>query len=191
MGLKIKSWNDVLAIMLSIFILFGIIGIVTDFWNWKQAIDIIKKEMPTEYQAQPYTFIKGFGYIPFVWRGNFKRISVTAKGTPNNIGDLTYVVLQIGSHEPFFVNLKNGYGDFHSKELTEDDLKSGNTWYEQEFKDAVVYVKLTPISYDDGAKVKVLVFMETEENHWLREVTFKMTYHSCGGGYWQGGWVKG
>jgi len=168
-----------------------VLCVIVDFINYKVQLNSLEQAMPTQGIYQPSIFIRGFGYIPFVWKGNFKRISVTGKGTSNSIGDMNYAVLQIGNHEPFFVNLKNGYGSFHSRELTEDDFRSGNTWYEQEFKDAVVYVKLTPISYDnDGTKVKVLVFMETEENHWLREVTFKMTYHSCGGGYWQGGWYR-
>jgi hypothetical protein len=54
----------ILVICLSV-----IVGIV-DFINWKSTSNIIKKEMPTSGIGGQW--IKGFGYIPFVWNGNIK-----------------------------------------------------------------------------------------------------------------------
>jgi len=183
-GFKVQSWDDMWKAVLSIAIVIIIVFMLVDFISWRTALDIIKKEMPTEYQAQPYTFIKGYGYVPLLWRGNFKKLSVTALGTPDKIGEISYIVLQIGDHQAFWVSLKNGYGDYHAK-------KSNNDWYNQDFIDAEVYVHLEPIKYNNNTcNVKMLIFMETEERHFIRQVNITMIYHSCTGS-WTGGWVKG
>jgi len=182
-GFKVQSWDDAWKAVLSIAIVIIIVFMLVDFISWRTALDIIKKEMPTEYQAQPYTFIKGYGYVPLLWRGNFKKLSVTALGTPDKIGEISYIVLQIGDHEAFWVSLKNGYGDYHAK-------KSDNDWYNQDFVDAEIYCKVDAIEIkEDVAKVKVLLFIETEEKHWIRIFRFDMKYKSCTK-TWYGNWIK-
>jgi hypothetical protein len=184
MGFRILNWDDAWKAVLSIAIVIIIIFMLVDFISWRTALDIIKKEMPIEYQAQPYTFIRGFGYVPLVWRGNFKKLSVTALGTPDKIGEISYIVLQIGDHEAFWVNPKNGYETYHAKSGNEND------WYNQDFVDAEVYCKVDATEIkEDVAKVKVLLFIQTEERNWIRIFRFDMKYKSCTK-TWYGGWTK-
>jgi hypothetical protein len=186
MGFRILNWDDAWKAVLSIAIVIIIVFMLVDFISWRTALDIIKKEMPIEYQAQPYTFIKGYGYVPLLWRGNFKLFSVTTFGTAERIDEISYIVLQIGDHQAFWVNLKKGYGTYHAKNESENE----NDWYNQDFVDAEVYAKVDAIEIkEEIAKVKVLLFIETEEKHWIRIFNFNMQYKSCTK-TWYGGWYK-
>ena len=179
MGIKIKS-SEIKNWLVIIICVLIIIGFLTDFVNWRQALNIIKKDMSIKYQAQLHIFIRGYGYIPFLWRGNFKRISIDASGTSTSIGDVTDLILQIGDHNPFWIHVKGGYGNYIAKNSN------------QEFKEISVYVKVIPLKYyltdHYHCDVKILVFAETEERHYLRQVNAMLTW-SCGQ-YWYGGWVK-
>ena len=68
MGIKIKS-SEIKNWLIIIICVLIIIGFLTDFVSWRQASNIIKKEMPTS--GIEYTSIKGFDYIPFMWRFQF------------------------------------------------------------------------------------------------------------------------
>ena len=87
MGIKIKS-SEIKNWLIIIICILIIIGFLADFVSWRQALNIIKKEMPIEYQAQLHLFIKGYGYIPFLWHRNFKRISIDTSGTSTSVGDV-------------------------------------------------------------------------------------------------------
>jgi hypothetical protein len=187
-GFKIQGWDDAWKAVLSIAIVIIIVFMLVDFISWRTALDIIKKDLPISGPV-PSIFIRGYGYIPFVWHGNFKRISIDASGTSTSVGDVTDLILQMGDHNPFWMHIKGGYGDYIAKLIP--DLE-GNEWYNQEFRGISVYVKVIPIKYyltdHYHCDIKILVFAETEEKHYLRQVKATLTW-SCGQ-YWYGGWYK-
>ena len=188
-GFKIQSWNDVWRVVSSIAIIIVIVFMLVDFISWRAALSIIKKDLPTEYQVVPHTFIRGYGYVPLLWRGNFKRISIDTSGTPTSVGDVTDLVLQIGDHNPFWMHIKGGYGGYTAKLIP--DQKGGEE-YNQGFREISVYVKVIPLRYyltdHYHCDVKMLIFAETEERHYLRQVKATLTW-SCAQ-YWYGGYSK-
>ena len=183
MGIKIKS-SEIKNWLIIIICILIIIGFLTDFVSWRQALNIIKKDMSIKYQAQLHIFIKGYGYIPFLWRGNFKRISIDTSGTPTSVGDVTDLVLQIGDHNPFWMHIKGGYGGYTAKLIPD---QKGNEWYNQGFREISVYVKVIPLRYyltdHYHCDVKMLIFAETEERHYLRQVKATLTW-SCRQFWW-------
>jgi len=63
-----------------------IIGTVVDFINWRTALDIIKKEIPMQGINVPaFINVKGFGYVPFVWRSGPLSGQLILLATPDGI----------------------------------------------------------------------------------------------------------
>ena len=77
MSLKIKSWKDVQAIVLSVAVIIIIIAMLMDFINYKEAAGLIKSKVPTSGPNAVY-MAGGSRYVPFRWAGPLKgRIYLT------------------------------------------------------------------------------------------------------------------
>jgi hypothetical protein len=194
-GFKVQSWDDAWKAVLSIAIVIIIVFMLVDFISWRTALDIIKKEMPAQGIYQPSIFIRGIGYIPFVWRGNFKQFYYHSN-YEDQIEKPYLIGFQLGNHELFYI-YPNGsnWSDYHSKneKLREQGIE--NDWQYQEFEDAIIYVKITSTKfyekdYKKYCDIKILVFMETEEKHYFRTFNLTLERFNCGGGYWSGVWKK-
>jgi len=126
MGIKIKS-SEIKNWLVIIICVLIIIGFLTDFVNWRQALNIIKKEMPTS--GIGYTFIKGFGYIPFIWNGNIKgKITIKSSYEDAKIEQpmkISYWLVQDGDStisdgyidRGFLVTRKREEGDYRWEEI--------------------------------------------------------------------------
>jgi len=126
MGIKIKSSEikNWLTIVICVLI---IIGFLADFVSWRQALNVIKKEIPTS--GIGYTFIKGFGYIPFIWNGNIKgKITIKSSYEDAKIEQpmkISYWLVQDGDStisdgyidRGFLVTRKRAEGDYRWEEI--------------------------------------------------------------------------
>ena len=126
MGIKIKS-SEIKNWLVIIICVLIIIGFLADFVSWRQALNIIKKEMPTS--GIGYTFIKGFGYIPFIWNGNIKgKITIKSSYEDAKIEQpmkISYWLVQDGDStisdgyidRGFLVTRKREEGDYRWEEI--------------------------------------------------------------------------
>jgi hypothetical protein len=71
-SLKIKSWKDIQSIFITILVIIVIIGMLTDYISWKDAMGAIKKNLP----SNAYVILQEGGgntnYRPFNWAGSLK-----------------------------------------------------------------------------------------------------------------------
>ena len=124
---KIRGWDDAWKAVLSIAIVIIIVFMLVDFISWRTALDIIKKEMPTSGIGGKW--IKGFGYVPFVWNGNIKgKITVKSSYEEAKIEQpmkISYWLVQDGDStisdgfvdRGFLVTRKRTEGDYRWEEI--------------------------------------------------------------------------
>jgi|GEM_PF-5764876 len=188
---RIHGWSDLLQVILSVAIVLIIVFMLVDFISWREAIDMIKKEIPTNGLSSG-KWIKGFGYVPFAWRGSLNAIFFL-KGTEDNLTTDGEVWCKL-ENTKFVVPLKDGWGEYHITRTTiqdPDDPNYGQPDYR--FQDFQIFVRVL----DKGEKVinpqterisfknvKLLVVYETEKG--IYPLIWKTTaqYVGCGGGIW-------
>ena len=184
-GFKIQSWNDVWRVVSSIAIIIVIVFMLVDFINWRAALGIIKKDLPTEYQVVPHTFIRGYGYVPLLWRGNFSRFSfIDYKNPKPDLHD--YIIVEFSGHNHLWidVNLINNnlyLGEWiQTQNATEyiEDKREGWERIQQPFGTyCEVFLKMMP------EKNKVLVVLFGEDRVFIRKFKCRVGGGNCGGGY--------
>jgi hypothetical protein len=173
------TFRDVLIFIICLLI----IGVVVDFINYKTILNTIKKELPTEYQAVPYTFIRGYGYVPLLWRGNFSRISFTDYKNPRpDLHD--YLIVEFSGHNHLWIDVDSLGDNLYLGEWTQtqkateyiEDKREGWEKIQQPFGTyCEVYLKIE--------KDKALVVLFGEDRVFIREFKCRIGTGVCGGGY--------
>ena len=184
MGIKIKS-SEIKNWLIIIICVLIIIGFLADFVSWRQALNIIKKEMPIEYQAVPHTFIRGYGYVPLLWRGNFSRFSFTDYKNPRpDLHD--YIIVEFSGHNHLWIDVNSINNNLYlgewiqTQKATEyiEDKEEGWEKIQQPFGTyCEVYLKIMP------EKNKVLVVLFGEDRVFIRKFKCRVGGGNCGGGY--------
>lgn len=189
-GFGIRNWDDMWKAVLSIAIIIIIVFMLVDFISWRTALDIIKKDLPTNYQIPKTEYVKGLGYIPLIWRGNFQFIRVWIYNKPDSL-HIDNILLKFTGYNQISINLEKisnntFYGNYEMTESCKEYIARKLTGWEKmnqpvgEFAD--VYVRI------DGNKVLVLIM--GQDRTYLREFKTTISQGNCGGGYYVYEWGK-
>lgn len=175
---EIKNWLIIIICVLVI------LGMLVDFISWRTALSILKQELPTGYHLPTqYTFLRGYGYVPLVWRGNFSRIYLMDYKNPTpDLHD--YLIFEITGHNLVLLNVSSlgenlFYGTWKQTPAAAEYIKQKFQGWEkiqQPFGTyAEVYVKI-----QDN---KVLVVVFGEDRVYTRQFKCRTGEGRCGGGY--------
>lgn len=174
---EIKNW------MIIILIVLIIAGMLIDFISWKTALNLLKKELPIEYQPPATEFIKGLGYIPLIWRGNFSYIRVWTYKTPTE-KYVDNIFLRFGEYNLISVDLKKisdnlWLGQYTMTEAGKEYIKNKREGWEKMAQPFGEYAEIFVRINGD----KVLIFVLGEDRTFVREFKCSSSEGGCGGGY--------
>lgn len=181
----IRSWDDMWKAVLSIAIVIIIIFMLVDFISWKTALDVIKKEIPTGYQIPTYTFLKGYGYVPLIWRGNFSRFSFTDYKKPTYpLHD--YLIFEIEGHNHIWVDVDSlgdnlFYGNWKQTQAATEYIEQKREGWEQIQQPIGTYCEVWAKVNPD--RKTILLFIFGEDRVFIREFKCRVGGGNCGGGY--------
>jgi len=156
-GFRIHGWDDLVKVVLTIVIVLIIVSMLVDFMSWREAINIIKREMPTSGFTGG-KWLQGFGYVPFAWRGSLNAI-LFLRGTEDNLTTDGEVWCKL-ENTKFIVQLKDGWGEYHITRTTIQDPHDPNYGQpDYRFQDFTIFVKVL----DKGEKVYVDKYVGQKE----------------------------
>ena len=175
---RIASWDNLLKALLVIIAILIIAGMIFDAISWHDALNLVKQKVPVSGPA--YTWIKGYGYVPLAWRGNFqfvslKRFTSTKPDKPHD-----YIGFEVNHKKLVWVWLNGNYGTWNQTER-DKELEQSNNWCKQPFGDyCEVYVEEKQISNTQG---EVLLIIFGEDRFYVRKFKTKIVKGGCGGGF--------
>ena len=169
---RIANWDSLLKALLVIIAVIIIVGMLIDFVSWRDALDFVKQKIPISGTA--YKWIRGYGYVPLVWRGNFQSVSLRRYTSTKPDKPHDYIIFEIGHKSSVWIWLDRNYGAW--SQTTQD-----NDWYNQSFGDyCEIYVEEKQISDTQG---EVLLIIFGEDRFYVRKFKTKIVKGNCGGGF--------
>lgn len=185
MRLALRSWDDLWKALLSVAIIIVILFMLVDFISWRTALDIIKQEIPTGYPVPTYTFLKGFGYVPLTWRGNFSKFYLVDYKNP---GDYLrdYALIKFQGHNLLWIDIdligeNLFYGEWKQTEAATQYIGEKREGWEKIQQPMGTYadfwIKINP------GRQTVLLFVFGEDRVFIREFKCRVGGGNCGGGY--------
>ncbi len=160
-----------------------IMATIVDFIDYKSSLDVIKKEIPTGYQIPTYTFLKGYGYVPLIWRGNFSRFSFTDYKKPTYHD---YLIFEIEGHNHVWVDVDSlgdnlFYGNWKQTQAATEYIEQRREGWEQIQQPLGTYCEVWAKVNPD--RKTILLFIFGEDRIFIREFKCRVGGGNCGGGY--------
>jgi len=179
--------NSLLKTLLVIIISIIAIGILVDFLFWENTFEFISQNIPTGYsQAVPYKWMKGFGYIPLLWRGRFERIYFRDYKNPTRPDiQKDNILFEFTGHDFIVVDLSQAgntfYGEWSATPAALDYIKEKREGWEQIAQPFGTYCEVfVDINYKANALLLVLF---GEDRVYCRQFVCKIGGGNCGGGF--------
>jgi len=180
---RVKNWDDMWKAVLSIAIVIIIVFMLVDFISWRTALDIIKKELPTSWQPPSQEYIKGLGYVPLIWKGNFQYVRIWKYKNPHSMY-IDNIFLEFKTYNPISVNLEKisdnlWYGNYVMTEACKSYIEERRDGWEKMNQPIGTYAEIYVRIKDN----KVLVLILGEHRTFMREFKTTLYEGGCGGGY--------
>ena len=175
---KVSSWDSLLKALLVIIAILIIAGMIFDAISWHDALDFVKQKVPVGGPA--YTWIRGYGYVPLAWRGNFQSVSLRRYTSTKPDKPRDYVIFEVNDKNSVWMWLDGNYGAWSQTER-DKELEQNNDWYKQSFGDyCEVYVEEKQISDTQG---ELLLIIFGEDRFYVRKFKTRIVKGVCGGGF--------
>jgi len=180
---RIANWDSLLKALLVIIAVIIIIGILVDFVSWRDALNFVKQKIPISGTA--YKWIKGYGYVPLVWRGRFDYIWFVRYKNPTREDLTDYISIEFAGHHSFRVYLghlgdsKIGYGSWSATQAAIDYIEEKREGWEQIAQPFGTYCEVYVEVHDD----KLFVYVMGEDRIFIRQFKCRIGGGNCGGGY--------
>ena len=111
---KVSSWDSLLKALLVIIAILIIAGMIFDAISWHEALNFVKQKVPVSGPA--YTWIRGYGYVPLAWRGNFQSVSLRRYTSTKPDKPHDYVIFEINHKNSVWMWLDGNYGAWSQTE---------------------------------------------------------------------------
>ena len=182
---RITNWDNLLKALLVIIAILIIAGMIFDAISWHDALDFVKQKVPISGPA--YTWIRGYGYVPLAWRGNFDYIWFVRYKNPTREDLTDYINIEFAGHHFFRVYLghlgdsKVGYGSWNATPAAIDYIKEKREGWEQIAQPFGTYCEVyVEVNYE---KNTLFILVAGEDRIFVRQFKCKVGGGNCGGGY--------
>ena len=180
---KVSSWDSLLKALLVIIAVIVIVGMLVDFVSWRDALNFVKQKIPISGTA--YKWIRGFGYVPLLWRGRFERIYMVDYKNSTRLDLTDNILFQFNGHNQVCVNLtqsgKAFYGNWNATQAALDYIKEKRDGWEKIAQPFGTYCEVyVEVNYE---KNTLFILVVGEDRIFIRQFKCKVGGGNCGGGY--------